>query len=478
MARSLTFAALFLMALSPPLAADVIHLTNGGSIEADSWEESGKDLIIRQDGATIVIPRAEVSRIEATPRRQDPAKRERQEETATGERPAHPSPAGETPQTSDAAASPSPPAPSREEVLERISELKRRLRDYPTTRAENTLQLIALYNYLGEKSYMSRDYDDALAQFKAALDLDRDDGRAQLGQAATYFATGQDLYARSILERAQVAHPDDPRLLTLLGDVYNSQERPEDALEVWEKAQSVRPDDSITRRIETLRRQHAVDRSYSRSDAAHFTLKYDGERAGPDLEAEILDYLEDRFPGLVTRFDYYPTQPIIVIVYPARQFYQATLAKENVAGLFDGKIRVPSGGLQSLNDEARKVLLHELAHAFIAGKSRRTAPRWLHEGIAQMIEGKSSSPPVRADLAAEFGATVPPESWGHAFSYPSALSFVEYLEQREGFFRLVEVLEVMATGIGVEEAFLDVTRYTLQELRQAWGESLPQETGR
>jgi tetratricopeptide (TPR) repeat protein len=465
----LTCAALLLLAFPRPLDADVIHLTNGGSIEADSWEESGEDLIIQQDGATIVIPQNEVSRIEATPRRG---------RSATGEGAAQPVPDGGGATAPGSSTAVPAAAPSREEALERIVDLKRRVRDYPMVRAENTRQLIALFNYLGEKSYIGRDYDDAVAQFREALDLDPDDARAQLGQAAAYFTTGQDLYARSILERALVTHPDDPRLLTLLGDVYNSQERPEDALQVWEKAQTLRPEHSITRRIETLRRQHAVDQSYRRSDAAHFTLKYDGERAGPDLEAEILDHLEDRFPDLVTRFDYYPTQPIIVIVYPARQFYQATLAKENVAGLFDGKIRVPSGGLRSLNDEARKVLLHELAHAFIAGKSRRTAPRWLHEGLAQLVEGKTSPPAVQADLAAKFSATTPSEAWGRTFSYPSSLSFVEYLDRHEGFFRLVEVLEMMATGVGVEEAFLDVTRYTLQELRQSWGEALLQETAR
>jgi len=461
----LTGTALSFLLLASPLPADVIHLTNGGSIEADSWQESGEDLIIRQDDATIVIPLSEVSRIEANPERQDAAGQEGQDDAAAQRRPAGSDP-GSTPE------------PSREKVLEKITDLKRRIRDFPMAREENTLQLIALYNYLGEKSYMSRDYDEALAHFKAALDLDQDDARAQLGQAASNFATGQDLYARSILERALVAHPDDPSLLTLLGDVYNSQERPEDALDVWEKAQSIAPDNSITRRIETLRRQHAIDSSYRRSDAAHFTLKYDGARAGPELEAEILDYLEDRFPDLVTRFDYYPTQPIIVIVYPARQFYQATLANENVAGLFDGKIRVPSGGLRSLNNEARKVLLHELAHAFIAGKSRRTAPRWLHEGIAQLIEGKRSTRAAQADLAAEFSASTSPESWGRTFSYPSSLSFVEFLDRREGFYRLVEILEVMAAGTGVDAAFLDVTRYSLQELHQSWGESLPQESGR
>lgn len=458
----LTGTALTLLLLAPALTADVIHLTNGGSIEADSWEESGNDLIIRQNDATIVIPRSEVSRIETSPVGQPAAS-----DAGSG-----------AAQAPDRAASGSSVAPSREEVLKEITDLERRIRDFPLARAQNTLQLVALHNYLGEKSYLGRDYDDAMTQFKAALDLDPDDRRAQLGQAASYFATGQDLYARSILERALVAHPDDPRLLTLLGDVYNSQERPEDALDVWEKALSFGPDESITRRIETLRRQHAIDSSYRRSDAAHFTLKYDGERAGPELEAEILDYLEERFPDLVTRFDYYPTQPIIVIVYPAKQFYQATLAKEDVAGLFDGKIRVPSGGLRSLNNEARKVLLHELAHAFIAGKSRRTAPRWLHEGLAQLIEGKRSTPSVRAELAAEFSASDSPESWGLGFRYPSSLSFVEFLDQREGFYRLVEVLEVMAAGTSVEAAFLDVTRYSLPELRQAWGESLLQESDR
>jgi tetratricopeptide (TPR) repeat protein len=380
-------------------------------------------------------------------------------------------PAGAAAPGDGEAAEAQPAGPGREEALEGIAKLRQRLREAPAAQAEITRRLVELYNYVGEQSYVGRDFDDALAQFREALELDPDDARAQLGQAAAYFATGQDLYARSVLERALLAHPDHPGLLVLLGDVYNSQERTEDALRVWEQAGAILPDESIARRIEALRRQHAVDSDYRRSDAAHFTLKYDGERAGPDLESQILGYLEDRFPDLVRRFDYYPTQPIIVIVYPARDFYQATLAEENVAGLFDGKIRVPGGGLEALNDEVRRVLLHEMAHAFIAGKSRRTAPRWLHEGIAQLIEGKTTAPAGQAELAAAL-REAPPERWGLDFSYPSSLSLVEYLERREGFYRLVEVLEAMAAGAGVDEAFEEVTRYSLGELRQSWGESL------
>ena len=44
---------------------------------------------------------------------------------------------------------------------------------------------------------------------------------------------------------------------------------------------------------------------------------------------QILENLEASFPDLVTRFDYVPRQAIVVIVYPQRQFYEATLAESN-----------------------------------------------------------------------------------------------------------------------------------------------------
>src|SRR5262249_3039593 len=186
-------------------------------------------------------------------------------------------------------------------------------------------------------------------------------------------------------------HPDDPDLHALLGDVYNGQERTEEALAEWKRAYELRPNEGLKGRIDKLTRERSIDGAYRQSDAAHFTLKYDGEKAGADLGGQILEYLEGEFRTLETRFDHYPLQPIVVILSPHRQFYEATQADSNVAGLYDGKIRVPIGGLQQLNTDAKHVLVHELAHAFIAGKSHGSAPRWLHEGLAQRIEGKTTS---------------------------------------------------------------------------------------
>jgi tetratricopeptide (TPR) repeat protein len=445
-------------------AGDVIHLKNGGTIVADSWERRGDDLLVRQGQGSILVPRADVARIEATPPSGDrelaatPAQR-----TAPAAHPANQPPAG---------APRAEKKPDRQEILDRIRDLEQRLRDFPQQRAETTRTLVTLLTYLASEAFARSEFDEALARLRSALGYDPHDADALLGLAATYIALEQELYARSTLERAVLDHPEDARLLALLGDVYNNEERPEEALAAWQKALALKSDHALREKIAKLQREHAVDEAYRRSDAAHFTLKYDGEVSETDLGGEIIGFLEARFADLVTRFDYYPSQPIVVIVYPQRQFYEATDVDSSVGGLFDGKIRVPGGGLKRLSPEARAVLLHELAHAFVAGKSRYTAPRWLHEGIAQMIEGRTSPASTSVALAREFERLGGSPDWGSRFTYPMALSFVEFLVEQQGFFRLLDVLDKMADGASEDEAFRSAMRDSLADLRQAWGAAL------
>jgi tetratricopeptide (TPR) repeat protein len=353
-----------------------------------------------------------------------------------------------------------------------VQALKERLGRYPLARAENTRQLALLLCELGLRAYGERDYDEAIARFREAQSDEPRSERAALGLAASHFALGQDVYARAILDQGLRDHPDHPDMLVLLGDVYYSQERLDEARAAWDRARALRPGRAVDSRLDKLRREEAVDGAYRRTDAAHFTLKYDGERTGPDLGSQILDYLEAQYTDLVVRFDYLPPQPIVVVAYPQKQFHEATLAEANVAGLFDGKIRVPIGGLQQIRAEARRVLLHELAHAFIAGKSGRTAPRWLHEGLAQHIEGVRTPSSTASALAREYRDRGGRGGWGEDFSYPSALSFVEFLIEREGFHRLLDVLEGMGRGLDEERAVQEATRYSLKELRDLWGRDL------
>jgi tetratricopeptide (TPR) repeat protein len=445
-----------------PLAADTIHLRNGGSIEADAWRYEGDLLLVRQRGGTIAVPRQEVVRI-------DPSPVDRKIDGA--------------PAASQAAAGAAAPAPRSAEVREAAAiperdlpraaeEVRRQIRDYPLARVENTRRLVSILNQMAAAAYRERRYDEALVALREALSLAPHDHDAQEGLAATHLALGQDRQARAVLDQALLDHPEDSDLLALQGDLLYGQEKPQEALIAWQKAETLRPDPALRKRIEKLQRELTVEDGYRRSEAAHFTLKYDGARTGADLETAILDYLESEFWDLARRFDYQPGPPIVVIVYPERQFHEATLAESNVAGLYDGKIRVPIGGLRQLHDGARRVLLHELAHAFVAGKTRFTAPRWLQEGIAQMVEGSTTNSGTGGALARSYRGIEDKSQWAREFSYPSALSFVEFIVEREGFYRLVDVLEEMGGGADVETAFRTVTRSTLADLRDEWGRAL------
>jgi hypothetical protein len=66
-----------------------------------------------------------------------------------------------------------------------------------------------------------------------------------------------------------------------------------------------------------------------------------------------------------------------------------------VTGLFDGKIRLPAGGALPARRELERILAHEYAHAVVHDLTRGRAPRWLHEGLAQALEGAAVDPMLR-----------------------------------------------------------------------------------
>jgi ribosome modulation factor len=424
-------------AASSPAHADVVHLKNGGTIACDSIEERGPDLVLKQGKGVIVVPRTDVLRIEKT------------------------SPV--------AAHAPPPPAGSPS-----IDELKRRIEANPLAGAENRRQLVVLLATQGEKALDARQGDEARRLFQDALQYDPKNLRSRRGLAAAWILSGQPAMAESTARQGLLDAPNDADLNLLLGEALLRLDRTADAIAALEKSQEIRPSAPLHEHIETLRRQQSVDGGYKRSEAARFTVSWDGERTAPALEAEILAFLEVQYPELALLFDYDPPDPIPVIVYPAQDFYAATQADRDVAGLFDGKVRVPIGGLKRLDPEARTVLRHELAHAFIAGKSRNVCPRWLHEGLAQWVEGSRTSRTATKSLARQYqdeGARFP-----GTFTYATALSFVEFLEERHGQAALNEALAEMGRGTGPDAALEKVLRFSLADLHTAWGDDLVRRT--
>lgn len=321
------------------------------------------------------------------------------------------------------------------------------------------------------------DADRAATLFHRALSERPERLDARIGYALAEIARGRDPVAVAAVLDGLVLHPGDPSLLEILGDLRDREERVDDALRAWREAAERAPDPRLTGKIAKAERELAAGRDYAFAATAHFTVRHEGD-LDRQFAGEILDFLEDRWSGLTSAFRHAPSQPVTVILYPERAFRDVTQAPDDVGGLYDGKVRVPLGGVERLDPALERVLSHELTHAIVHSKTRGKAPRWLHEGLAQWAEPRPLTRAQMADVRERVRAGDPADWHLRAFSYPAALSFVRWIESERGFSAVVSLLDRLAEGGSEDEAFSAVFGQRYADLSRRWVESLEPENSR
>ena len=415
--------ALFALA-APASRADVLHLQGGGTIEAEHWWIDGDTLRVESVGGVYGLPRTLLVRVERTGGK-----------------------------TKAAAAPPSTPTPARSVAPGVAAKMKE-----------------------GNAALATRDFERAALRFYEVVQAEPEAPGPRIGYAAAEMALGRDAMALPVILDGLVRDPGVADLHEILGDLRDREERVEDALSSWREAFRLEPSDRVRDRIVKAERELAAGRDYAFSAAAHFTLRYD-DALDQDLVAAMTDFLEDRFRELTGVYRHAPSQPITVLCYPKQAFRDVTQAGSEVAGVYDGKIRVPLGGLKSLDPGAKRVLTHELTHAIVQSKTRGNCPRWLHEGLAQAAEPRTLRRADAIALARSVRADAP-ETWPDvAFSYRAALSFTRYLEARGGIDLLVALLGRLGDGETLDAAFSALYGATYAELAAAWAGSLVAEGG-
>ena len=413
-----------LFALAPKASrADVLHLQGGGTIDAEHWWIDGDTLRVESEGGVYGLPRALLIRVEPTGSK-----------------------------TRAAALLPSTLTPRRRATPDVTPEVAAKMKE-------------------GNAALAARDFERAALRFYEVVQAEPEAPGPRIGYAAAEMALGRDAMALPVILDGLVRDPEVADLHEILGDLRDREERVEDALSSWREAFRIEPSDRVRDRIVKAERELAAGRNYAFSAAAHFTLRYD-DALDQDLVAAITDFLEDRYRELTDAYRHAPSQPITVLFYPKQAFRDVTQAGSEVAGVYDGKIRVPLGGLKSLDPGAKRVLTHELTHAIVQSKTRGNCPRWLHEGLAQAAEPRTLRRADAIALARSVRADAR-ETWPDvAFSYPAALAFTRYLEARGGIDLLVTLLGRLGDGETPDAAFSALYGATYAELAAAWAGSL------
>jgi tetratricopeptide (TPR) repeat protein len=238
------------------------------------------------------------------------------------------------------------------------------------------------------------DTDDAIDQLNSALHLSSRNEAIRLislmDLGYVHLVRGEYSEALGPLDRARTLVPDSAAVAAFTGWAYYGLDETNKAIAEWKRAQRIQPSPAVAALLAKTERDEAAEKNFQKQENNHFILRYEGGEA-PGLAGQILSTLEGDFETLESTFQYTPPEPIAVILYTNRTFRDVTRAPRWADGLNDGRIRIPTQGLSSVDSNLAHVLMHELTHSFVRQMTEGRCPTWLNEGLAQYMEGRRSA---------------------------------------------------------------------------------------
>ena len=291
-----------------------------------------------------------------------------------------------------------------------------------------------------------------------------------------YLALGDTRAAKETAERALRLDTRDARARELLGDALALLGDGEGAEQEYRRSLLIRPDSAVERKL-----QEVAPAPARAGAGATFTLRYDGGVNQP-MGSAVMQALTEAHAEYARRFGFRPDEPVSVVLETEAAF-QDERVPDWAAGVNDGGIRVAVRGLDKPTPRLLAVLRHELAHSFVAARTRGNCPTWLHEGIAQWLEGGD---PGREDavvaaairegrvlplltLEAPF-QTLPPTDV--ALAYAESLSAVGHILRKRGEAGVVRLMSALGDGFPSEEALPIALALSYPEFQKSWEEEL------
>jgi tetratricopeptide (TPR) repeat protein len=284
---------------------------------------------------------------------------------------------------------------------------------------------------------------------------------------------------------------EDPEAQRLLKGIYTSLGKEhyrrgslEEAIDYFEKALALDPrDKNLRKALKRLKREHDMEAGFRRNEGSHFIVGFEG---GENAEAGYLIglLLEEAYFKVGADLGYYPEDMIGAVLYSKEQFRDTTRSPSWVGALYDGRIKIPAGGITERTEVLEKVIFHEYTHAVVHRLSRGRAPMWLNEGMAQYEEGKRTSPYAgvlkgivennRVSLRALEGSFMGLSGKEAEASYLLSLSATEYIINNFGpaIYAVKSIFEGLGEGLTLEEAISSAIYISYEVFEESWLQSL------
>jgi tetratricopeptide (TPR) repeat protein len=315
---------------------------------------------------------------------------------------------------------------------------------------------------------------------RRARDLLPTDAVVRLNLAACLDERGYPARAAVEIKKALELGPEIALAHDRMGTLHYRDGRIEDAVAEWEKAASLAPPDkSLVERLASAKASIAAEARLTRQTSAHFEIRFDMEKHAV-LASKVLQALEEAHGVVGAELQHFGQETLVVVLLPTDEFQSLTGAHGWVAGLYDGRIRLPVKDAEQREAEVLARARHEYVHSVLAPLGKR-APSWLHEGLAQVFERRSvaqATQRVRASEALPFASLA--QSFAGTKSgdtarrqYDTALAFVSWLRDgpRAAGFRAA--MSALFDDKSLDDAFKAGYDAPLPDLYAAFQKSVP-----
>jgi tetratricopeptide (TPR) repeat protein len=333
--------------------------------------------------------------------------------------------------------------------------------------------VVNVHFILAVRELRARKYRGALDWLEASEDWGAPPGEVASFRAAVYDKQESwdlaEKWARTALAYGAKANPAE--MHHIIGKAYYFREDLPEAIEEFRKALAIREDAEIRASLEMALRDARAAEGFDKQRLSHFIVRYEGDSM-EDTGRLVLDQMERSYASLLSQLGFEPDEPVVVLLY-SRTSYREMGGPHWSAGYFDGKIRVPVRGLQSLDSHIRSTLHHELAHAFIHDRAGNAAPRWLHEGIAEYVEGTRASETGKElakilNQGQSFEHCLPTARCDVRIFYAASTSIVDYMIQMKGMGGIRDLLIDLGDGGNIDSSLRKVLGKDQMGLIRDW----------
>jgi Flp pilus assembly protein TadD len=287
-----------------------------------------------------------------------------------------------------------------------------------------------------------------------------------------YLRSGDRDQAKRTLEEALQTNARDSTSLLALAEVYVDDDRRAEALDLLHRAKEAGAKGAdLDEMVARLSREVDAEWDFVNLQSRHFAVSFADAEDRSTVEV-VLDALEDAYDDVGRKFDFHPDEPTMVVLYTKQDFHTVTNTPDWAGAAFDGRIKIPVGGLTAQDANLDRMVRHEYAHSLIAQLAHGRCPLWLNEGLAMWAEESRDAERLGwAEDTVAGGELFSFSELGRSFTrlsteraqvaYAQSYLVVRELVDRYGSYDIPELLTELGRGRSLADAFSEVYREDL-----------------